>query len=287
MLSKMKIAFLGAGSMAEAMISGITGSGKIPPKQVIVTNRNNMKRLKELEKSYGVKAIQRENISLKDVDIIILAMKPKDINQALLSIKHEISPNALILSVLAGITTSYIEQHLHSGQQVIRVMPNTSSMIGESATAITSGKHTSFDQVKIARELLQTIGKVYVIHEDKMDIFTGIAGSGPAYFYYLMEHMEKTGVENGLEPEISRQIIAQTIVGAAKMIQEQNETPTVLRENVTSPNGTTAAGLQALEENGGGNAISEAVKRAAERSKEISSQLQGTKEMVSANKKAI
>ncbi|MBD8070522.1 pyrroline-5-carboxylate reductase [Bacillus sp. PS06] len=275
MLYKKTIAFLGAGSMAEAMISGIVHSEKVPPKQVIVTNRNNVQRLKEMEKKYGVSVAQRETVGLKEIDIVILAMKPKDIDQALLSIKNDIHPNTLILSVLAGITTSYIEQHLHPGQQVIRVMPNTSSMIGESATAISSGTNTSFEQVKLAIELLQTIGEVFVINEEKMDIFTGIAGSGPAYFYYLMEHMEKVGAENGLDPETSRQIIAQTIVGAAKMIQEQDETPKVLRENVTSPNGTTAAGLKALDLNGGGIAISEAVKSASARSKEISAQLQG------------
>ncbi|MFC4323430.1 pyrroline-5-carboxylate reductase [Litchfieldia salsa] len=275
MLYKKKIAFLGAGSMAEAMISGIVNSEKVPAKQVIATNRSNVGRLKELEKKYGISVSQRDKVNLKEVDIIILAMKPKDIDQALLSIKNEINPNALILSVLAGITTSYMEQHLQEGQPVIRVMPNTSSMIGESATAISSGTQTSFEQVKLTKELLQTIGEVFVISEEKMDIFTGIAGSGPAYFYYLMEHMEKAGAENGLDPETSRQIIAQTIVGAAKMIQEQNETPTVLRENVTSPNGTTAAGLKALELNGGGNAIAEAVRSAAARSMEISAQLQG------------
>ncbi|WP_078544321.1 pyrroline-5-carboxylate reductase [Litchfieldia alkalitelluris] len=284
MLSDKKIAFLGAGSMAEAMIAGIVNSNKVPREQVIATNRSDLKRLKEIQKSYGITVSQRDKLNLKEVDIVILAMKPKDIDQALLSIKNDISPNALILSVLAGITTSYIEQHLHKGQQVIRVMPNTSSMIGESATAIASGTQTSFDQVKLVKELLQTIGEVFIINEEKMDIFTGIAGSGPAYFYYLMEHMEKAGVEQGLDAETSRQIIAQTIVGAAKMIQEQNETPTVLRENVTSPNGTTAAGLKALELNGGGNAISQAVKSASERSKEISEQLEGQK---NTTKKAI
>lgn len=284
MLSDKKIAFLGAGSMAEAMIAGIVNSNKVPREQVIATNRSDLKRLKELQKKYGITVSQRDKLNLKEVDIVILAMKPKDIDQALLSIKNEISPNALILSVLAGITTSYIEQHLHKGQQVIRVMPNTSSMIGESATAIASGTQTSFDQVKLVKELLQTIGEVFIIKEEKMDIFTGIAGSGPAYFYYLMEHMEKAGVEQGLDAETSRQIIAQTIVGAAKMIQEQNETPTVLRENVTSPNGTTAAGLKALDLNGGGNAISQAIKSASERSKEISEQLEGQK---TTTKKAI
>ncbi|MCQ6275041.1 pyrroline-5-carboxylate reductase [Bacillus sp. V3B] len=274
MLSDKNIVFIGAGSMAEAMISGIVTAGKVPLDQITVSNRSNKDRLQELEKAYGINGVIKENLNFDNIDMIVLAMKPKDAETALQSIQDSLQPHQLILSVLAGITTSFIEQHVPSGQQVIRVMPNTSSMIGESATAISSGTYTSEQNMLIANELLQSIGKVYTIPEEQMDIFTGIAGSGPAYFYYLMEHMEKTGIDGGLTEETARQIIAQTILGAAKMIQEQGETPTILRENVTSPNGTTAAGLAALEMNGGGLAISEAIKNAADRSKEISTQLE-------------
>lgn len=276
MLNKKTIAFLGAGSMAEAMIAGIVNTGKVPAKQIIVSNRSNQKKLKELEVNYGINGVSREDLKFDEIDMFILAMKPKDAETALSSIKDQLRPEQVILSVLAGISTSYMESNLQSGQQVIRVMPNTSSMIGESATALSPGKHTTQANVTLAKELLECIGEVYIIQEEKMDIFTGIAGSGPAYFYYLMEHMEKVGMNEGLDVETTRQIIAQTIVGAAKMIQEQDETPTVLRENVTSPNGTTAAGLKALEQHGGGKAISQAIKHAADRSREISSQLQET-----------
>lgn len=274
MLHNKTIAFLGAGSMAEAMISGLVKSEKIPPKQIIATNRSNEERLTALENSYGIKGVKRENLQYDQIDVFILAMKPKDVDKALNDIKGHIRPNQLILSVLAGITTSFLEQNLHKGQQVVRVMPNTSSTIGESATAISPGHRTANENVKVTQELLGCIGEVYTIEEKDMDIFTGLAGSGPAYFYYLMEHMEQQGVHAGLDAETTRQIIAQTIVGAAKMIQEQDKTPTVLRENVTSPNGTTAAGLDALDENGGGIAISKAVEHAAKRSKEISKQIQ-------------
>ena len=274
MLNERTIAFLGAGSMAEAMISGLSNSGKISNKNIIVTNRSNKERLIEIKNKYGVTTINSSKLDFNEVDLIILAMKPKDIDKALASIKDSITSKHVIISVLAGIPTSYIEENLHDNQQVIRVMPNTSSMIGESATALSSGKRTSIENVEIVKELLTTIGKVFIINEDKMDIFTGLAGSGPAYFYNLMEHMESEAIKNGLDAETARQIIAQTIVGAAKMIQQQNETPTILREKVTSPNGTTAAGLQALNSNGGGYAIAEAVKHAANRSKEISEQLQ-------------
>lgn len=130
------------------------------------------------------------------------------------------------------------------------------------------------DSVILTKELLSSIGQVYVIDEKQMDIFTGIAGSGPAYFYFLMEHIEKAAKEEGLDPEVARAIGAQTIYGAARMMMERDETPTELRENVTSPNGTTAAGLKALEEHGGGTAIMRAVKGASDRSKEMSEQLE-------------
>lgn len=274
MLDKKTILFIGAGSMAEAMIAGIVSAQKIPSQQLIVSNRSNKDRLDELQKNYGIIGVPREQLNLGQADIIVLAMKPKDAETSLQSMKHSLKPNQLILSVLAGVTTSYIEQIVPAGQQVIRVMPNTSSMIGESATALSAGKHTSKHNLLLAKELLQCIGEVYVLPEEKMDIFTGIAGSGPAYFYYLMEHMEKEGQKAGLQLETARHMIAQTILGAAKMIQEQEETPAELRENVTSPNGTTAAGLKALKEQGGGKAISQAVQQAASRSKEISTELE-------------
>ncbi|MCM3160086.1 pyrroline-5-carboxylate reductase [Metabacillus litoralis] len=273
MLHDKTVAFLGAGSMAEAMISGLVRS-EFPTENIIATNRSNEERLSALNEKYGIKGIKLKDLPFDQIDVMILAMKPKDVDSALKGIKDHIKPNQLILSVLAGITTTYLEQNLHNGQQVVRVMPNTSSAIGESATAISPGHETSENNVRLTQDLLGCIGEVYTIEEKDMDIFTGLAGSGPAYFYYLMEHMEKQGSQAGFDLETTREIIAQTIVGAAKMVQEQDYTPTVLREKVTSPNGTTAAGLNALDENGGGKAIAKAVEHAAKRSKEISEQIQ-------------
>ena len=274
MLHDKTVAFIGAGSMAEAMISGLAKSDKFPTQQIIATNRSNGERLAALEANYKINICKLEDLQFDQIDVIILAMKPKDVEQALRGIKQHIKPNHLILSVLAGITTTYLEQNLHNGQQVVRVMPNTSSAIGESATAISPGQETSENNVVLTKSLLGCIGEVYTIDEKDMDIFTGLAGSGPAYFYYLMEQMEHQGASAGFDIDTTRRIIAQTIKGAAKMVQEQNETPTILREKVTSPNGTTAAGLKALDENGGGKAISKAVEHAAARSKEISEQIQ-------------
>ena len=273
MLKDKNIAFLGAGSMAEAMISGIVYSRKVPPSQITVSNHRNKERLKTLKSTYNIHGISNEQLQIARHDIVILAMKPKDAEDAIQSIAPLLQLDQLVVSVIAGLQTSYIEGLLPSGQQVIRVMPNTSSMIGESATALSSGKHTTQQNMEMAKELFHCIGKVFIIAEDKLDIFTGIAGSGPAYLYYLMEHMEKVGTGAGLPEKATREIIAQTILGAAKMVQEQELSPTILRKNVTSPNGTTATGLQALSDNGGGKAISEAIKQATQRSKLMSQQI--------------
>ncbi|MDA7027993.1 pyrroline-5-carboxylate reductase [Bacillus sp. CLL-7-23] len=267
------VAFIGAGSMAEGMISGIIQSKKLPPRQIYVTNHTNHHRLKELQQKYGIQGLKKEELDYEQMDCIILAMKPKDAEAALMSIKPHVQPHQLILSVLAGISISFIENALHTNQPVARVMPNTSSTIGASATAISEGSGVTAEQSQVAKQLLQCMGEVYIIDESKMDIFTGIAGSGPAYFYYLMEHIEKAGSDAGLSRKLTREIGAQTLLGAAKMLLESSEDTTVLKDNITSPNGTTAAGLKALQESGGGEAIEQAIKHAAKRSKSISLEL--------------
>ncbi|GLB61349.1 pyrroline-5-carboxylate reductase [Cytobacillus sp. NCCP-133] len=275
MLENKMIAFLGAGSMAESMISGVITAERMPADQVYVTNKSNAFRLDEIRAKYDVNTMPQSELPFEKIDLFILAMKPKGAEEALRSIKDKMKPNQVILSVLAGITTEFMEEHLNTGQQVVRVMPNTSSMIQESATAVVAGKNTSMANVELVKELLECMGEVYIIDEDQMDVFTGLAGSGPAYFYYLMENMERVGVEKGMDQETVRKIVAQTIFGAAKMVLEKEEAPTSLREKVTSPNGTTASGLEALRKYKGGEAISQAVEHAAKRSKEISEELEG------------
>ncbi|AZB43165.1 pyrroline-5-carboxylate reductase [Bacillus sp. FJAT-42376] len=273
-MNRLKVAFIGAGSMAEAMISGLIASGIADRKNIFVTNRSNVKRRTEIANKYGILSMKINELPFDEIDTFILAMKPKDAEKALQILKENIQANQVIISVLAGISNQYIESFLHNGQQIIRAMPNTSSMIGESATALAPGPAASMENVWLAEEIMSSIGKVFVLRENQMDLFTGIAGSGPAYFYYLMESIEKTAAENGMDPDLARRAGAQTILGAAKMIMSQEQTPAQLRKNVTSPNGTTAAGLEALKCNGGGHAIAQAILSAAERSKEMSEQFQ-------------
>ncbi|PAD38873.1 pyrroline-5-carboxylate reductase [Terribacillus sp. 7520-G] len=265
--------YVGAGSMAEGMIAGMQASDRLQNEQIHVTNRSNAKRLLELEDRYGITAIPREKVDWHSMDVIILAMKPKDMTAALIDLQEKVQKGQLILSVAAGIQNEQIEHYLPDNQPVVRIMPNTSSTIGESATAIAPGKHISADQLALVKELVRTFGEAFVIDEEQMDVFTGMAGSGPAYFYKLLEHFEETGVAAGFDRETARKIGTRTMLGAARMLLETTEGPSVLRKKVTSPNGTTAAGLKALNEAGAGEAMAEAILSAAARSNEISEEL--------------
>jgi pyrroline-5-carboxylate reductase len=263
------ITFIGAGSMAEAMIAGFIKKSGISPERITAANHSNTKRRIELVENYGINAISMKDLSLHNTDVIILAVKPKQSEEVLQQIKPFITDQHIVLSVLAGISTPFIEGILEKEVPVIRVMPNTSSMIGESVTGISVGRFVQNIHLDLAQELSKAIGQVKIIAEEHMDVFTGMAGSGPAYFYYLLEHMEKIAVRNGLDPQVARDVAAQTLYGASKMVLETPYSPKELRRKVTSPNGTTAAGLHALDVNGGGKAIEEAVTKAAERSEEL------------------
>jgi pyrroline-5-carboxylate reductase len=265
--------YVGAGSMAEGMIAGMCGSDSLQNEQIFVTNRSNAVRLRELQERYGLTAISQSEVDWNSMDVIILAMKPKDLTAALIDLQDKVQGEQLLISVAAGIQNEQIEHYLPKNQPVVRIMPNTSSTIGESATAIAPGKHVSAEQLNMVTELVATFGEAFVIKEEQMDVFTGMAGSGPAYFYKLMEHFTETGVAAGFDQDTARQIGIQTMLGAARMLVETKEDPASLRKKVTSPNGTTAAGLEALNDAGAGEAMTKAILSAAERSNEISDEL--------------
>ncbi|MED2975060.1 pyrroline-5-carboxylate reductase [Fictibacillus sp. B-59209] len=269
MLETKKVLFIGAGSMAEAIAAGMVNQDKLPPSNIMMTNKQNEERRIELMKKYKVIALPYSEVRVQEADLIILAMKPKDAEKALIELKPKLKPDQIVLSVLAGISTGFMEEILPDEQPVIRVMPNTSSTIGESITAVTGGQSVTMEHIEIAKELFSAIGRVKVIEEEQMDVFTGIAGSGPAYIYYVLEHIEKTAQAEGLDEDLAREIAAQTVFGASKMVLDTNASPESLRKKVTSPNGTTAAGLDALRENEAGQAFTKAIISAKERSAEI------------------
>lgn len=264
-----KISFVGAGSMAEAVMAGIVNKQFLKSEQVYVINKENKERLAELHEKYGVVANTSREAVIKGADIVVIATKPYDIESALADIAPFIENDQLIISVVAGISTDAIANNIGKNVAVIRTMPNTSATIGYSATAICKGAYATDAHVEQARQLFEAVGSVSVVSEDQMHIVTGISGSGPAYIYYLVEAMEEAAKAEGLDEKTAKQLITQTIIGAGKMLQERTEPVHILRENVTSPNGTTAAGIRTLGEYKFQEAVVQCVKSATKRSKEL------------------
>ncbi|SOC05413.1 pyrroline-5-carboxylate reductase [Ureibacillus xyleni] len=262
-----KILFVGAGSMAEALIHGWVEEEVVPAHHLYVTNRSNIERLVYLQNQYGVN-ILTNNEDIYQMDLIILAMKPKDVKIAIDSIKPYIAPETAVLSVVAGIAIETIEEGLGS-RPIARVMPNTSAAIGMSASGIAFNYQVTNVQKALYLQMLEAIGIVIEVDEDKLHAITALSGSGPAYLYYLLEAWESVGTEFGLSKEVVRKLMVQTIAGSAAMLQSVKEEPDVLRRKVTSPGGTTEAGIRALESNHFNEAIYACIKSAEARSREL------------------
>jgi len=267
-----KIAFIGAGSMAEALISGMTKS-LYQSKQIIVTNRSNIDRLNYLRTTYHVHIEHDKRKAVEDADIVILAMKPKDIIEGINSIKDAVKDNQLIVSVLAGVSTDSLVSLLGKNIAIIRAMPNTSATIGKSATALSLGRFANEAHLAVAKALFETVGVVAVVAEDDLHAVTGLSGSGPAYIYYFVEAIEKAAHEVGLNQKVAKDLIIQTIIGAAEMLKSSPKHPSTLRKEVTSPGGTTEAGLKVLENYRYQEAIVACIKQAAQRSTELGQSL--------------
>ncbi|SDZ26604.1 pyrroline-5-carboxylate reductase [Thermoactinomyces sp. DSM 45892] len=265
----LRVGFIGAGSITEAMIAGLTKGRVIPPRNISVVNRSNHNRLKELEELYQLSPHSHDEQAILESDVIVLAIKPNVASQVLQVWGQKFRENQLILSVIAGVSTEQIEMACSQRVAVVRTMPNTSAAVGRSATAICPGRYVKEDHFSISTTILEAIGIVLEVQESQMDAVTGLAGSGPAYFYYMVEAMQKAGVYVGLESDIARQFIIQTCIGAAEMLLHTEKEPSRLREEVTSEGGTTFAGLTTLREFHFEEAICEAITKATERSQEL------------------
>ncbi|MEJ8546833.1 pyrroline-5-carboxylate reductase [Brevibacillus borstelensis] len=271
-LQTMRIGFLGAGSIAEAMLAGIVKNRLLRPEQVLITNRCNQERLHWLSEQFGVSACTDKQTLISQSDILILAMKPKDAADACQSLRGLVRNEQLIISVIAGVSTACLGEWLDTDCPIVRTMPNTSSAIGLSATGMAANRFVTKEQLRLATLLFEAIGSVYTVAEEELDIVTGLSGSGPAYIYYLVEAMEGAGEKAGLSREMARQLTLQTLLGAAQMLLHSTDEPALLRKKVTSPGGTTQAGLEVLESFRFQQAITSAVLRAAERARELGAQ---------------
>ncbi|MBM7601340.1 pyrroline-5-carboxylate reductase [Virgibacillus halotolerans] len=264
-----KLAFIGAGSMAEAIISGIVKAQILKKGKIVATNKSNRERLERLEQKYQIQPLMDKEAVILNTDIIILSTKPCDLKDAVESIKMYVKPNQLIISVIAGVSTEHISDLIGNDAPVVRAMPNTSATISHSATAISAGKYATDEHLGEAEELFNTIGTTTIVNEADMHTVTGISGSGPAYIYYLVEAMEKAAVDAGLDKSTAMDLITQTVVGAGEMLKQSGESAAELRKKITSPAGTTHAGIEVLEGHDFQQIIMECVQSARERSIEL------------------
>ncbi len=267
MLKNKTIGFIGGGNMAEALIKGLLAGG-VPVGDMTVAEPSEERRA-FLAARFGVAATADNKTVAAGSDVVILAVKPQIGGTVLHDISDAISTDKLLISIMAGITTGAIEAALPAAARVVRVMPNTPALVMEAATAVAPGAHATSDDVSLARRIFELVGNAHLVEEKLLDAVTGLSGSGPAYVLTFIEALSDAGVKNGLPRDIASGLAAQTVYGTAKLLLETHEHPALLREKVTSPGGTTIAGLHILEKEGFRGTVINAVDAATVRAREL------------------
>lgn len=273
MLGGKSVGFIGAGMMGEAIARGLMKAGMSADKMTAADPDEGRRRLFHHELGIPVSGDNRS--VAQSADILVLAVKPHVVAEVLGDVADVVKHGQLVISIAAGVTTSTIEDRLHAKVPTIRVMPNTPCLVGQGAIAITHGKHAVDDHVEMAEQIFGAVGTVVRVTEDKMDAVTGLSGSGPAYVYMFLEALADGAVRMGLPRQAALTLAAQTVLGAAKMVMETGSHPAVLRDRVTTPGGTTIAGIAALEDAGFRSAAIKAVASAAVKSREIGKSAKG------------
>jgi pyrroline-5-carboxylate reductase len=268
MLEGKKIGFIGGGNMAEAIIKGLL-TGGVPAASIVVAEPMPQRR-DYLFAEYAA-LVSDDNLEVaRQADIIVLAIKPQVAASVLTGLEPVISSDKLIISIMAGISTDFIEKTLTNGVRVVRAMPNTPALIQAAATALSPGRKALGQDLEAAQEIFSRVGIVVTVPEKQMDAVTALSGSGPAYVFTMIEALADAGVKNGLPRDVAAQLAVQTVIGASRMVAETGEHPALLREKVTSPGGTTIAGLHAMENGRFRGVVMDAVDAACRRSKELS-----------------
>lgn len=268
-LASQRLAILGCGNLGRALLAGLVESGALPREHVSVTTRR-PERAAELERVYGVSAGTDNLACVAEADIVLLAVKPQKLPKLL----KELAPQAagkLWVSVAAGVRIGTLEDGLGEDARVIRSMPNTPAVIKESATALSLGTHATEADHALATTIFSAVGRVVTVEETQLDAVTGLSGSGPAYVFLMIEAFADAGVKVGLSRDVAMELAVQTILGSAKMLQETNEHPGKLKDQVTSPGGCAIAGLHTLEAGGLRTTIMNAVEAATLRATQLGS----------------
>lgn len=262
------IAILGAGKMGEALLSGVLRAGRRPAELMVTTRREERGAL--LRDRYGVEVVTNAEAA-GSAGTLVIAVKPQDMDALLAELRPHVPAGRLVISMAAGIPTAFIEERLPAGLPVVRVMSNTPVHVDEAMSVVSAGSHAGEEHLKLAEELLSPVGKVLRIPESLQDGATALSGSGPAYFYYLVEAMVDAGILLGMPRAAALEMVIQSAVGAAVMLRDSGEHPVLLREAVTSPGGTTIAAIRELERHGVRAAVLEAIEAARNRGRELAS----------------
>ncbi len=268
MAEDLTIAFVGAGNMAGALIRGLIGTATIPATHIIAADPDQA-RLDLLESDLAIRVAKSNEAAVEKANVVVLATKPQVFGQVLPSVAASLKPGTPVISIAAGISTRIIERMLPEGTRVVRTMPNTPALVGAGATAVAPGTHATEEDLALAKKLFESVGTVVRVPESQIDAVTGLSGSGPAYVFAMIEALRDAGVREGLPEATALELASQTVFGAARLLLERGEAPESLRQKVTSPGGTTVAGLQALDAQGFRDAVLGAVRAATKRSIEL------------------
>ena len=267
--TNMKIGFIGCGNMTSAIVRGLVNNG-MSANQIMASNRG-IEKLEEIERQTGILTTQDNHLCAEFSDLLILSIKPQVLPKVCASLKEIDLSKKVIISVVAGITTTRISESLNQDLSIIRAMPNTPALISEGATGLFANQRTTDDQRQQVQLIFDSVGYTkWVEQEALIDVVTAIAGSAPAYFYMLMEAMTDQAVSDGLDYGSARKLVTQAVIGSGKLAQVNEKTSLLeLRQKVTSPGGTTAAAIDSFEQNGFSNIIKQAVSAAVKRGKEL------------------
>jgi pyrroline-5-carboxylate reductase len=269
MLSDQTIAFIGAGTIAQSIIGGLLRAENVKQDQIYATRRNHFA-LEELKAQFPNLHTTTDNaIAAKAANVVVLSVKPQNSKEVMEDIRKVITPNTLIISILAGITTDTICEALGQNLPVVRAMPNTPALVDAGATAVSGGKYALPEHVAIAEAIFNSVGDVERVPEYLMNAVTGLSGSGPAYIYMVIEALTDGGVNQGIPRPVALRLATQTVFGAAKMVIETGKHPAILRDEVTTPGGTTIAAIADLERSGLRTMFIKAVGEATQRAQEL------------------
>jgi pyrroline-5-carboxylate reductase len=270
-MDERRIGLLGGGNMALALVRGLLASGRVTRERIGASDPSQARR-NLLASEHGIVTFESNAELAQSSDVLVLAVKPQAVEVALASVRAALRPEALVVSIAAGVPLAVLQALLPPGARVVRAMPNTPAIALAGATGLSAGAHATPADLEFARSLFEAVGIVVVVEEVLLDAVTGLSGSGPAYVLLLIEALSDGGVKMGLSREAALALSAQTVYGAAKLLLETKEHPARLKDMVTSPGGTTIAGLHALESGGLRPTLIDAVERATQRSQELGAQ---------------